>query len=64
LLEQDDVTQRMHRRKNRRWPVLLVALTAAASSMVWFGAEAPDLDPRVWQAIVEPEVFQPLLGDF
>jgi hypothetical protein len=38
--------------RNRSWPVLLVALIAIVSAAVLFAADWPDLDPRVWQAIV------------
>lgn len=59
----------LRRLRNRSWPVLLVALIATVSAAVLFGADAPDLDPRVWQAIVAgadfetPDLLQPLFGE-
>jgi hypothetical protein len=55
--------------RNATWPVLLVAGIALAGTAALSGADADDLDPAVWQAIVAqadmalPDLLEPLTGE-
>ena len=45
----------MHRRslRNATWPELMVAAASLAGCAMLSGTDADDLDPVVWQSIVE-----------
>jgi hypothetical protein len=58
----------MHRRplRNAMWPVMLVFAASLAGCAMLSGTDADDLDPAVWQAIVDdadeavPAILEPL----
>ena len=61
----------MERRPLRRatWPVMLVTGIAVAGCVLLLHTDADDLDPVVWQAIVDradlglPALLEPLTGE-